>query len=32
LLATAKGLQQGGMLFSVLLVLIVILMVTKPTF
>lgn len=27
----ATGLQQGGMLFSVLLVLIVILMVTKPT-
>lgn len=32
LLATAKGLQQGGMFLSVLLVLIVILMVVKPTF
>jgi uncharacterized membrane protein len=32
LLATARGLQQGGMLMSVLLVLIVILMVVKPTF
>jgi hypothetical protein len=27
----ATGLQQGGMLLPVLLVLIVILMVTKPT-
>ena len=30
--ATAKALQQGGMLLAVLIVSIVILMVTKPTF
>jgi hypothetical protein len=32
LLATARGLQQGGMFLAVLVVLIVVLMVVKPTF